>query len=39
VRLGKPPKKPEGAKAQLSVNKGQQEVMKDTDSGSDLEIV
>jgi len=37
VQLGKPPKKPENAQTQLK--KGQEEVMKGTDSDSDLEIV
>jgi hypothetical protein len=39
VRLGKPPKKTDEAKAQLPVNKVQDEAKEDIDSDSDLEIV
>ena len=39
VRLGKPPKRTDEAKAQLPVNKAQEEIKGEIDSDSDLEIV
>ena len=39
MRLGKPPKRTDEAKAQLLVNEAQEEIKGEIDSSSDLEIV